>query len=191
VELFSGRHLTYLEDKLNAFVGIAKTLEASLRTEFLYGLPTRYFDWALLWEPRESSARNQAFPSWSWAGWDGAVEWKVSTLSGPLTNLHEWLTHHTWIDWAYCAKGDSILRYVYQELSCIFNRGNRWDGYYTNEASNPYRRIMLPNSVENMVLGKSYPISPSLMPFKQDGGYLHFPTFSATLNLNCRIMLRL
>lgn len=99
VEQFTERHLLYEKDILNAFVGILTSLEQPLSTTFLWALPVAYFDWALLWEPKEKIWRLKAFPSWSWCGWTQQSGWNLSTVSGVLTNLHEWIVDHTWIVW--------------------------------------------------------------------------------------------
>jgi hypothetical protein len=100
VKMFSGRKLSYEGDVMNAFRGIEKILGVSLNSGFLGSLPQSYFDFALLWEPSESiSRRNGGFPSWSWCGWIGAVEYRHSTLAGMLNNLQEWFCNHTWIVW--------------------------------------------------------------------------------------------
>ncbi|KAK0754367.1 hypothetical protein B0T18DRAFT_454255 [Schizothecium vesticola] len=70
VNISSSRKLTYLV-----------VLGLKLDSEFIFGLPSRYFDWALLWETETS------------------VDWRLSIVGGPLFNLHEWLTERTWIIW--------------------------------------------------------------------------------------------
>jgi len=86
-QLYSCRKLTYKGDKLNAFAGLTSAFSAHHRTQFHYALPTAYFDWALLWELKKPSRRVHDFPSWSWCGLDGAVEWRPSTIAGTLLNL--------------------------------------------------------------------------------------------------------
>jgi hypothetical protein len=107
VKLYSARELSFYQDKLAAFRGLGKVLSSHPDAALHYGLPDSYFDWALLWElnmlPESigtaSSATLPDFPSWSWCGWNAGVEWRFSTTSGTLINLHEWLTDHTWIIW--------------------------------------------------------------------------------------------
>lgn len=103
VSLYSARKLTFLSDRLVAFNGLAGALSSRLQSDFVFGLPLAYFDWALLWEIYSNSDRIDIgvgkFPSWSWCGWNGPSGWRTSTTSGTLENLHEWLTEHTWIKW--------------------------------------------------------------------------------------------
>ena len=82
VQNLSSRHLTYEADILNAFLGIAEYFRQNIKEEFLSGLPISFFDYALLWYPvdfrsglqrRRKRTTKVYFPSWSWAGWTGAV----------------------------------------------------------------------------------------------------------------------
>lgn len=78
VSQYNRRNLTYPEDALHAFAGILTHLSRSFPGGFISGLPTLFFDAALLWQPwaqmtrripaKESSSQ---LPSWSWAGWSG------------------------------------------------------------------------------------------------------------------------
>jgi hypothetical protein len=90
VESYSARNLTNGADILNAFQGIMHMMEQKLNTEFCWGLPLTIFDGALLWSGAGSltrrtdkhmhapklTAESVLFPSWSWAGWNGAVHFR-------------------------------------------------------------------------------------------------------------------
>ncbi|KAF4981493.1 hypothetical protein FDECE_17688 [Fusarium decemcellulare] len=90
IEEYSARNLSYDGDGLNAFLGILNHYE-SLNTDLrgvvshFWGIPILLtlgiddvlFD--LLWRHRKVAAtRRLDFPSWSWVGWTGAIEfaWK-------------------------------------------------------------------------------------------------------------------
>jgi hypothetical protein len=103
----------------------------------VYGLPSSHFDWALLWEAKDSPKRRQGagdekFPSWSWCGWEGQVmEYKPHILCGCEDNLHEWLMSHTWITW-YIRDGNGNLKLVWDGNDGRPNRAKvslRWQGY--------------------------------------------------------------
>jgi len=98
VELYSSRHLSFATDILNAFAGVAGVLERTLECNFLSGLPACYLDHALLWahdsswERRVVSSKSSSshssdddhlpaklFPSWSWAGWAGSIQYLLVT----------------------------------------------------------------------------------------------------------------
>lgn len=84
------RELTYEEDRLPAFSGLASALSLSFVGGFISGLPKVFFDDALLWEPsgmmerRKISHRDghmhmtytSSLPSWSWVGWTPNIDYK-------------------------------------------------------------------------------------------------------------------
>lgn len=78
---YKKRELTYPEDILRAFSGIAYALSASFPGGFVSGLPAGFFSIALLWRNWKPSSRRKAttaeaqlhIPSWSWAGWEGDI----------------------------------------------------------------------------------------------------------------------
>ncbi|RSL64594.1 hypothetical protein CEP53_003996 [Fusarium sp. AF-6] len=131
VNIYSGRLLTIPSDKLVAFIGLSQVLSRGLFSELEHGMPLRYLDWALLWEPESAGKRIIAHDlvSWSWCGWERKVNWRFSTIEGTLFNLHNWLTEHTWIVW-YLADGEkwnlawNSRHFVEQEEPL-----RRWDGY--------------------------------------------------------------
>jgi len=80
--LFNERDLTFPEDVLDAFVSCLAHLSSVFPGGFISGLPTMYFDAALLWQPwaylkrrkpRRLPASEAVLPSWSWAGWEGII----------------------------------------------------------------------------------------------------------------------
>lgn len=82
VKKFTQRTFTFDEDVINAFQGIASLLQPAFRCDFLYGLPETELDVALLWQPASSILRRidkatgkPLFPSWSWAGWIGEIDY--------------------------------------------------------------------------------------------------------------------
>ncbi|KAI0024345.1 heterokaryon incompatibility protein-domain-containing protein [Xylariomycetidae sp. FL0641] len=193
VELYSGRKLTFPGDRLVAFNGFANVLCPSLNATMVYGLPDSYFDWALLWEKTEKGERIQRqetlrettqFPSWSWCGWFGASTWKLSTLSGTLTNLHEWISMHTWIVWYY-GKGKE-MKLVWERSPTEGRQGvSRWSGYgpvgCTPYGRNPQHLDTKP-SISHSDDRPTLPTSPPM------DCCLHFWTYTAQFQLSRRSM---
>lgn len=68
LSVFSERALSYESDKLNAISGCLNVLGRRKGVQFLHGLPSVDFHYALLWRG-EYDRRRPGFPSWSWAGW--------------------------------------------------------------------------------------------------------------------------
>lgn len=134
VSLYSARKLTFLSDRLVAFNGLAGMLKARLASDFVFGLPLAYFDWALLWETTSDSDRIDvgagSFPSWSWCGWNGPAAWRPSMISGTLDNLNAWLAEHTWIKW-HVEEPAQILpaRSIDVETTSQKPGPPRWAGY--------------------------------------------------------------
>jgi hypothetical protein len=89
VEGYSKRHLTLDSDVLATFSGLSRGFAWAWRTDLLWGLPESRIDAALLWEKDFLSDRNPhfhrrrptsvRFPSWTWAGWKGAVKYQPGT----------------------------------------------------------------------------------------------------------------
>jgi hypothetical protein len=91
VEFYSKRHLTNLSDKQNAFQGVFKRYRGVIDdapSAFSFGLPISAFDQTFCWRLRKYciQARNPAFPSWSWLGWQGGVEFDRKMIHGARTN---------------------------------------------------------------------------------------------------------
>jgi Heterokaryon incompatibility protein (HET) len=144
VSLYTIRDLTKPKDILAAASGICNLIEKTMQSPFIFGLPSSHFDLALLWEPqgpiKRRAPRNEKerseyngveFPSWSWCGWmDAKMEYKPGMVEGCLTNLHEWLTKHTWILW-YIRDGHGNLRPLRNAEKSSDDRSTekRWRGY--------------------------------------------------------------
>lgn len=77
VQQYKHRQLTHQDDILDAFAGLSSIFERSFQARSLFGLLEIVFDVSLLWRPEgQLNRRNcgsENFPSWSWAGWEGAV----------------------------------------------------------------------------------------------------------------------
>ncbi|KAI8713051.1 HET domain-containing protein [Fusarium sp. LHS14.1] len=134
VNIYSGRLLSFLSDKLVAFTGLTQILSRKLSSKLEYGMPLRYLDWALLWEPESTGKRIRVdeytgLVSWSWCGWEQKVNWRFSSIEGTLFNLHNWLTEHTWIVW-YLGDGEKWnLAWDKKEYKDPSASPSRWDGY--------------------------------------------------------------
>lgn len=77
VQEYTSREMSFWSDKLNAFAGIKAVFERQMSTKLLYGLPRDQLDTTLLWSAVAAGSlqRLPEFPSWSWAGWKGAVRY--------------------------------------------------------------------------------------------------------------------
>ena len=77
VSVYSSRNLTLETDVLNACRGSLNRLSQAAGVEFCFGLPLRDCLRALIWVPhaRNTLTRRLGFPSWSWTGWTGRIEY--------------------------------------------------------------------------------------------------------------------
>ncbi|KAF4635232.1 hypothetical protein G7Y89_g2875 [Cudoniella acicularis] len=74
--------------------GISFSISSALAGGFVLGLPIAFFDIALLWQPDDKIFRRVArdpkkrncLPSWSWAGWSGAIEIDCRSASDFIGN---------------------------------------------------------------------------------------------------------
>lgn len=95
---YTPRRLSFRSDILNAFTGIGNVLARGLKTRMLYGLPERYFHFALRWTmpPYKALADWGAeitpdyAPSWSWAStqcFKGYDSWSMHDLGLDLIHF--------------------------------------------------------------------------------------------------------
>lgn len=77
LSVFSGRTLTHDADALNACRGSLNRLSQTAGVEFCFGLPVYDCVRALIWVPHSAHVltRRSGFPSWSWTGWTGRIEY--------------------------------------------------------------------------------------------------------------------
>ena len=77
VSVFTSRKLTHETDVLNACRGSLNRLSQAAGVEFCFGLPMHDCLRALIWVPHSQSTliRRLVFPSWSWTGWTGRIEY--------------------------------------------------------------------------------------------------------------------
>ncbi|KIX09139.1 uncharacterized protein Z518_00217 [Rhinocladiella mackenziei CBS 650.93] len=74
---YTQRQLTLQEDALNACQGILSYIEQRTGTGFLWAIPSVSMIEALSWKSAQDYAiiRRTDFPSWSWLGWQGGIEY--------------------------------------------------------------------------------------------------------------------
>ncbi|KAK5651997.1 hypothetical protein OQA88_10900 [Cercophora sp. LCS_1] len=81
---YSERKLSFRSDRLNAFMGVGSVLGKRLETGLVGGLPERWLMQGLLWRGlcKGGWEEKLGFPSWSWAGWDGRVDYGMGEGNG-------------------------------------------------------------------------------------------------------------
>lgn len=97
VSSYNARLLTHEEESLQAFGGIMSTLQAGWGGSWISGLPSAFFDLALLWynekplKKRVATKSGLLAPTWSWAAWQGEVSF-LDELKGKdwIKSLADW-----------------------------------------------------------------------------------------------------
>lgn len=103
IEVYTRRQFSFKGNILRGFAGVFAVLNRHFHGETVFGLPVAIFPHALLWSPAARLPRrgcrlptpsdtsmgkpDRQFPSWSWAGWDGPVEYRLFNLTGGDTKL--------------------------------------------------------------------------------------------------------
>ncbi|KAI1197035.1 HET-domain-containing protein [Nemania serpens] len=135
VQNYSSRTLSFQSDVYAAFAGVSQRVRDLLGTDLCHGIPPRYFDWCLLWDPMNMQTRRQGTASWSWSGWEGGVFPRIWDWYSPKTRaIRNALKSRTWIVWYHRVAHDSVeCRLVWD-----WNAGNDDDDEDTREAKNFY-----------------------------------------------------
>lgn len=82
----TARALSHESDALNACLGILK----ATNTSHVWGIPIRTYPIptiALCWRHNTPAHRRLDFPSWSWTGWKGAVDFRDSIVTSRLCQI--------------------------------------------------------------------------------------------------------
>lgn len=98
---YTTRALTNQADTLLAMAGIVRRLSSKMRSRFFQGLPAASFDTFMIFTG-SLLRRRQGFPSYSWCGWIGRVN-----FYRPI-NENSWLCHKTWIIWYKRSSSGSV-----------------------------------------------------------------------------------
>ncbi|KAH9215479.1 heterokaryon incompatibility protein-domain-containing protein [Leptodontidium sp. 2 PMI_412] len=100
---YTPRALTNQADTLLVMAGIIRRLSSKMRSRFSQGVPAAAFDTFMIFSAHDSLLRRrQGFPSYSWCGWIGQVN-----FYDPI-NENCWLFHKTWIIWYKRSSSGSV-----------------------------------------------------------------------------------
>ena len=198
VREFNKRKLTYDEDVINAFSGVASVFNSRFSGGILWGIPEMFFDHCIVWKSRKvlrrrangRSLSESPFPSWSWVSWEGDIHLVGAPL---ILNNHPRLDGQTvhvqpisrWFKSGKPSPPLSLVKNIYPRLRQIpgrilsqrlpigWSQGEYTDGifYYTHD-SVPSERFRFPIPLNNK---DTNPL------FDDNGRYLHFKSQRATL----------
>ena len=133
---YSERKLSFRTDRLNAFMGVGNVLGKRLETKMVDGLPERWLMQGLLWRGLCGGGWEEklGFPSWSWAGWDGRVDWGMGetavTERGVMAAFWSWYGPEvgSLVTFWYSSKSDGVRRL--EEGRWWFTGQDMWDEDY-------------------------------------------------------------
>lgn len=175
---YTKRSLSYENDVLNAFHGVSEILKTEIfgNRRSLACIPLCILDVGLLWNrcenlacpcgtsglrPRQGSAHGmKAFPSWSWAGWVGHIEY-----DDLFENLPERIVSR--VDWLDAKDGVTSLPRETTgkppqswQLWCNWERQSETDSihYYVRKKGDPRKWFCYPMDFESQPLGD--PVNP-------------------------------
>ncbi|KAK5797988.1 hypothetical protein VI817_004279 [Penicillium citrinum] len=170
---YSSRNLTHASDAINAIAGTLRFFETRLHSPMLYGLPLFSLDISLLFYGMRLQRRPE-FPSYSWAGWTGEIQWSAvpewsdeteSNRRGPAAN--DWLDTRTWIVW-YQRKGDGNIQHLLED---------------TEASDVPKRHIGYRHRHHTWLTGMNVIPTPDLYSSIHNYTLLQFWTYSAHFKL--------
>jgi hypothetical protein len=108
---YNSRSLSFESDALKAFTAIINAMTGSFRNGFLFGIPEFFFDIGLLWTTHYPLKRRKCFPSWSWLGWSGEIDFVMEDAWRPEWWKSPPLDVFPIIEWRkMCNEGQSHVR---------------------------------------------------------------------------------
>jgi hypothetical protein len=97
IQEYTLRQLRYHSDMLKACNAVIQWIARDEKqgTRCLFGLPENRFALSLGWSPTRGHScaegvRQDQFPSWSWAGWKGPVQWNILQMAGDNGRVSDW-----------------------------------------------------------------------------------------------------
>ncbi|KAF4572770.1 hypothetical protein EYR36_007280 [Pleurotus pulmonarius] len=76
VKNYTMRKMSYTSDRIPGFQAVLSTFEQVYGLSFMQGLPEEMIYESLLWQSTTAKVKRvEGYPSWSWAGWTGGVEY--------------------------------------------------------------------------------------------------------------------
>ena len=73
---FQRRNLSFDDDAINAMTGILTRVSLLAGFSIWQGAPEPWLPLFLVFVPDQETRRRHSFPSWSWAGWAGEIDWQ-------------------------------------------------------------------------------------------------------------------
>ncbi|KAI1429858.1 HET-domain-containing protein [Xylaria sp. FL1777] len=185
VQNYADRTLTFSSDIHNAFAGIAQRMRDLLGTDLCHGLPPRYFDWCLLWDPMDRQTRRQGTPSWSWCGWEGGAFPRIWDWYSPKTrHIQRALKVRTWIIWYHRAAHDSADCRLVWDWRAEGKGGRKAKNFYGGEIRSRFSIDCSRTQPTERRLTGAPAYWPDILCDAPGSGFLQFWTVSVKFQLN-------
>ncbi|KAI0434216.1 HET-domain-containing protein [Xylaria sp. FL1042] len=187
IQNYSDRTLSFSSDIYNAFAGVSQRMRDLLKTDLCHGIPPRYFDWCLLWDPMNKQTRRQGTPSWSWSGWEGGTFPRIWDWYEPKTRrIQNALKVRTWIIWYHrVAHGSTDCRLVWDWTSEKGRARGKKKNFYGGEVQSRFRPLDCSRTqpTKRMLTGAPT-YYPDILCDAPGSGFLQFWTVAVKFQLN-------
>ncbi|KAI0483564.1 HET-domain-containing protein [Xylaria cf. heliscus] len=185
VQNYASRALSYQSDVYAAFAGVAQRMRDLLNVDLCHGIPPRYFDWCLLWDPMGAPpTRRRGAASWSWAGWEGGAFPRIWDWYSPKTqDIKNALRTRTWIIWYHRAAHDSTDCRLVWNWSPEDRRARESKNFYGGGARARFSMDCSRTRPTDRLLRGAPTYYPDLLCDAPGSGFLQFWTVSVEFRL--------
>lgn len=148
VENYTSRQLSNRSDILNAFRGVANVLSDDFNSPISFGMSEKYMARSLMWSCSGVLARRAEtpyIPSWSWASWIGAADYRWISSVDRIRDLES-------LDDEDLADSVSIVTFYLQDPEQGLRKvrtEDRWLGHVANIEDIACLRIFPPEPEQN------------------------------------------
>ncbi|KAI1172097.1 HET-domain-containing protein [Nemania sp. FL0916] len=185
VQNYSSRVLTYESDIYAAFAGVSQRMRELMNTDLCHGIPPRYFDWCLLWDPMNAQTRRQGTASWSWAGWTGGVFPHIwGWYNRNTRNIQKALKVRTWIIWYHRVAHDSTNCQLVWDWNAGSKRKRDSRNFYGGEIRSRFSIDCSQTRPTERTLTTAPTYYPDILCDNPGSGFLQFWTVSIEFRLD-------
>jgi hypothetical protein len=185
VQNYSSRTLTFQSDIFAAFAGVTQRMRDLLDTDLCHGIPPRYFDWCLLWDPMNAQIRRSGTASWSWTGWAGGVFPRIWDWYSPKTrHIQNALKIRTWIIWYHRVAHDSTDCQLVWDWNPKVKRTSDPKNFYGGDVQSRFPIDCSRTHPTDRTLANAPSYYPDILCDAPGSGFLQFWTVSVDFRLD-------
>ncbi|TRX95629.1 hypothetical protein FHL15_003587 [Xylaria flabelliformis] len=185
VQNYSNRTLSYQSDTYAAFAGVSQRMRDLLNVDLCHGIPPRYFDWCLLWDPMGKQTRRLGTASWSWSGWEGGAFPRIWDWYSPkVRNIKNALRNRTWIIWYHRIAHDSTDCRLVWNWNPEDKRAHESRNFYGGGSQSRFSIDCSRTRPTDRLLRGAPTYYPDILCDTPGSGYLQFWTVSVEFQLD-------